>query len=439
MEKFNFKKMTPFKWFVLENFPFIEADFDALTEWQLFCKLGKEINKIIKSENELGTQVENVTNAFIELENYINNYFDNLDVQEEVNNKLNDMAESGELEEIISQYLELTTTYMFDTVDDMLASEHLIAGSRARTLGFYEKNDGGGALYTIREITNQDTPNTYSLMALDNSNTLVAELFTNNNEEIRITQLGIENNNKTILEYALENFKKVIIDQDITLTSGITIDNNCNVELLEGLGSIINCEENGINLTKNSMQFINLFLEGEYNTDSIGINLNSSYNYFENVMITHFGIGLNMSESGSWNNNFIHCNFNQNTNFGIYIISTSEFQHNDLHFDKCRLVGNGQNVLDNSNAEITKGDAIRIKGGINITITDCDIETNSNAGIYLSDNNYQLRNVKVENCYIENNKLTSIYYYKGSGPHKHIYLNNNFFNPTSRNIPNKLA
>ena len=49
MEKnYNFKKLCPFKWFVLQNFPFIEADFDAITNWQLFCKLGEEINKIIK-------------------------------------------------------------------------------------------------------------------------------------------------------------------------------------------------------------------------------------------------------------------------------------------------------------------------------------------------------------------------------------------------------
>lgn len=103
MNKFNFNKLTPFKWFILENFPFIEADFDALTEWQLFCKLGKEMNKIINSENTLGTQMENVTNAFIDLQNYINNYFDNLDVQEEINTKLNEMVEDGTLAEIINQ------------------------------------------------------------------------------------------------------------------------------------------------------------------------------------------------------------------------------------------------------------------------------------------------------------------------------------------------
>ena len=67
MNKYEYKKLTPFKWFVIENFPFIEADFDAITEWQLFCKLGKEINKIIDSQNLLGNEMENISNAFISL------------------------------------------------------------------------------------------------------------------------------------------------------------------------------------------------------------------------------------------------------------------------------------------------------------------------------------------------------------------------------------
>ena len=123
MNKFNYTNLTPFKWFVLENFPFIEADFDALTEWQLFCKLGKEMNKIINSENTLGTQVENVTNAFIDLQNYVNNYFDNLDVQEEINNKLNEMAQDGSLANIINQeiFTDLNTkiTNLQDEINDI--------------------------------------------------------------------------------------------------------------------------------------------------------------------------------------------------------------------------------------------------------------------------------------------------------------------------------
>lgn len=105
MINYTFTKLTPFKWFVLENFPFIEADFDALTEWQLFEKLGKEINKIINSQNTVGEQAEILTNAFNELQNYVNNYFNNLDVQNEINNKLNEMAQSGELDQIVGKYI----------------------------------------------------------------------------------------------------------------------------------------------------------------------------------------------------------------------------------------------------------------------------------------------------------------------------------------------
>ena len=105
MNKFDYKNLTPFKWFVLENFPFIEADFDALTEWQLFCKLGKEINKIIDSQNIVGEQAENLTNAFNNLKNYVDTFFENLDVQDEINNKLNEMAQSGELDQIVGKYI----------------------------------------------------------------------------------------------------------------------------------------------------------------------------------------------------------------------------------------------------------------------------------------------------------------------------------------------
>lgn len=103
MNNFNYKNLCPFKWFVLQNFPFIEADFDAITNWQLFCKLGEEMNKIIEKVNQAGEQTENLTNAFIELQNYVNNYFENLDIQEEVNTKLDEMAGDGTLEEIINQ------------------------------------------------------------------------------------------------------------------------------------------------------------------------------------------------------------------------------------------------------------------------------------------------------------------------------------------------
>lgn len=217
MNKFEFKKLTPFKWFILENFPFIEADFDALTEWQLFCKLGKEMNKIINSENTIGTQMENVTNAFIELQNYVNTYFDNLDVQDEINNKLNEMADSGVLADIIADYIQLKGILAYNTVNDMKLATNLVNGSFAETYGFYNINDKGGAKYKIRNITNNDTVDDITIIAL--ANNLIAELIINS--DMNIKQFGAKGDN---LNNDTLHFKKAIEKLDggsLLIPSGI--------------------------------------------------------------------------------------------------------------------------------------------------------------------------------------------------------------------------
>lgn len=170
MNNFNYAKLTPFKWYLLQNFPFIEADFDALTNWQLFCKLGKEMNKIIDSTNQLGTQVENLTD-------YVANYFENLDVQEEINNKLDEMAEGGQLEEIIAEYLNTQAVLGFNTVANMKSATNLINGGICKTLGETNRMDGNGAFYKIRTLTSGDTIDEINIISLTNFPTLIAELI----------------------------------------------------------------------------------------------------------------------------------------------------------------------------------------------------------------------------------------------------------------------
>lgn len=138
MYNFDYKNMTPFKWFVLENFPFIENDFEAINNYRLFSKVVEYLNKTIDNVNVLGQLVEEFSN-----------YFDNLDVQDEINNKLDEMAESGELEEIIIQYLNSQALFCYNTINDMKQATNLINGSYAKTLGYYEINDGGNGLYKI--------------------------------------------------------------------------------------------------------------------------------------------------------------------------------------------------------------------------------------------------------------------------------------------------
>ena len=169
---FTYTNLTPFKWYVLENFPFIEADFDVLTNWQLLCKLGKEMNKIINSVNLSGEQVEKLTQAFIKLQTFVNNFFENLDVQEEINNKLDELVSNGTLANILNNYVNITRVY--NTHEEMISDTTLVNNQKVKTLGFYNINDGGGAYYFI---TDENSSTVYQ--ELTNTANLYARLITN--------------------------------------------------------------------------------------------------------------------------------------------------------------------------------------------------------------------------------------------------------------------
>ena len=60
---------------------------------------------VIPAVNNNGEAVTELQNLYVELHDYIDNYFTNLDVQEEINNKLDEMATDGTLTNLISNYI----------------------------------------------------------------------------------------------------------------------------------------------------------------------------------------------------------------------------------------------------------------------------------------------------------------------------------------------
>lgn len=97
----DMKNLTPFKLCVLQNFPFIEVNFDAVTNYQLLCKVVEYLNNVIDNNNKQNDNITKLEQNFITLYNYVKDYFDNLDVQEEINKKLDEMAADGTLSELI--------------------------------------------------------------------------------------------------------------------------------------------------------------------------------------------------------------------------------------------------------------------------------------------------------------------------------------------------
>ena len=249
----------------LTNFPYIEKDFDALTDYELLCLVVKYLNDVIANQNEqndsitrmyesflaLQTYVNNtkdtLEDAFNELNDYVRNYFNNLDVQDEINNKLDEMAESGQLTDIIAQYLGLAGMIAFDTVAAMKLAQNLVNGSKCRTLGYHSVNDGGGAYYKIRQITNDDVVDEASIIAVYDD-LLIAELIVDN---VNLNQFGCYGDGinddttkfKTAMNYAYSNNKKLISSDSKTylLSELITIPDinislsNCTILTDHGL------------------------------------------------------------------------------------------------------------------------------------------------------------------------------------------------------------
>lgn len=140
------------------------------------------------TEQEITDFETNLTNLFNQLKDYVDNYFENLDVQEEINNKLDQMAEAGTLQEIITTYIQSNVAWTFDNVSEMQAATNLTNNSYARTLGFYTANGGGGGLYKIRNKTESD-PTDNTVISIDE--TLCAELIFNGT--VSPEQLGCYN------------------------------------------------------------------------------------------------------------------------------------------------------------------------------------------------------------------------------------------------------
>lgn len=173
-------KLSPFTRFccTIGNIPtsyMISLSYEEQVLW-LCNYLEKTVIPAVNTNAEALTEVQNL---YIQLKEYVDNYFSNLNVQEEINNKLDEMAESGELTDIIAQYLQLQGILAYNTVDNMANAENVVNGSFARTFGKLAYNDGEGAFYKIREITNTDIIDGINIISIVNSNNLVAEKIPN--------------------------------------------------------------------------------------------------------------------------------------------------------------------------------------------------------------------------------------------------------------------
>lgn len=93
----NIKGMKPFRFWCQTVLPLVYDD--SLSYYELLCKVVSYINGLLNDNQEL-------IEAYTKLQDYVNNYFDELDIEEEVNRKLDEMAIDGTLTNMIRVYVD---------------------------------------------------------------------------------------------------------------------------------------------------------------------------------------------------------------------------------------------------------------------------------------------------------------------------------------------
>ena len=129
-----YHKMHPFRFWAQKVLPTVYDD--SLSYYEVLTKLTHFINECIAELDNLNTGVENTNIAFDdlqvyvnhtknslletydELQGFVNNYFDNVDTQAEIDRKLDEMADSGALSSVLSPFIpDLVTAWLNANVD----------------------------------------------------------------------------------------------------------------------------------------------------------------------------------------------------------------------------------------------------------------------------------------------------------------------------------
>lgn len=93
---------------------------ESMSYYECLCALRSKVEELINANNTNAEAITELQTLFENLKSYVDNYFNNLDVQNEINNKLDILVEDGTLERLINDKIlsniESNVQNMYDQI-----------------------------------------------------------------------------------------------------------------------------------------------------------------------------------------------------------------------------------------------------------------------------------------------------------------------------------
>ena len=112
----NYNELTPFRFWCNKVLPLVYDD--SLSYYELLCKVVDYLNKTMEDVNTIAKEFDEIKDLYGTLEEYVNEYFDNLDVQSEIDHKLDEMVSDGTMASIIEPLLESYEAELQEELDN---------------------------------------------------------------------------------------------------------------------------------------------------------------------------------------------------------------------------------------------------------------------------------------------------------------------------------
>lgn len=122
----GYANLRPFMFWAQTTLPTVFDD--SLSYYEVLTKLCKMVNVLLENTDTAEHNIEAIADAYGKLQDYVNHYFDTADFQDEVNAKLDEMAEDGTLSNLLEPFVtsevsELISGVVSEQLPDVVSEQ----------------------------------------------------------------------------------------------------------------------------------------------------------------------------------------------------------------------------------------------------------------------------------------------------------------------------